>query len=90
MPYIKQDRRKKINPVLEGPHKRIESEHIETAGDLNYAMTVLAIDYIRRNGLCYQSIAEVLSAFDGGSKEFYRRVAAEYENDKIKANGDVY
>lgn len=90
MPYIDQSKRKKISFVLENSHKQIESEYIDCAGDLNYAFTILAIDYIKRKGLNYQNINDILGALDGASKEFYRRVVEKYENEKIKINGDVY
>lgn len=61
-----------------------------TAGELNYAITKLVIGFVRVKGLSYQTINDVLGALAGASKEFYRRVAAPYENTKIVANGDVY
>jgi hypothetical protein len=90
MPYIKAEKRAKITPVVHGEAGRVEMRHIGCAGDLNYAFTMLAIDYIKRQGLNYQNIADVLSSFDGASKEFYRRVASEYEDSKAAENGDVY
>lgn len=90
MPYIKAEKRNKITPVVHGPDGSVEMRHIDCAGDLNYAFTMLAIDYIKRNGLNYQKIADVLSSFDGASKEFYRRVASKYEDQKIEESGDVY
>jgi hypothetical protein len=90
MPYIDQGKRNKICPVLEGSHKRIESEYLNCAGDLNYAFTVLAIDYIKRKGLNYQNINDILGALDGASKEFYRRMVSDYESKKAETNGDVF
>ena len=60
MPYIKTERRDRIAPVLHGSHVRVESQHIGNAGDLNYAFTVLAIDYIKRLGLNYQNINDIV------------------------------
>jgi hypothetical protein len=59
-------------------------------GELNYSITQLLIRYIENNGLSYQSINDVLGALEGSKQEFYRRVAAPYEDKKIKENGDVY
>jgi len=90
MPYIKPEKRNKITPVIKGDDGRVEMKHIDCAGDLNYALTMIAIDYIKRKGLNYQNIADVLSSFDGAGKEFYRRVAENYEDSKAAENGDVY
>jgi hypothetical protein len=38
----------------------------------------------------YQSINDVLGALEGAKLEFYRRIAAPYEDTKIQENGDVY
>lgn len=79
MPYIDKDRR--VDLIF---------EEAETPGELNYLLTVEIMSYIQTNGLSYQNINDVLGALDGASKEFYRRVAVPYEEEKIKANGDVY
>lgn len=61
-----------------------------TVGQLNYALTEMVKSYLEQHGLSYQTINDILGALDGASKEFYRRVAAPYEDKKIKENGDVY
>lgn len=79
MPYIQQYER----------DSGVES-HPDNAGQLNYAFTLLAIEYIERHGLCYAHINDVMGAFEGAKLEFYRRLAAPYEDTKIDENGDVY
>lgn len=59
-------------------------------GELNYAITKLVDDYIAYKGLSYQHINDVLGVLEGAKLEFYRRVAAPYEDKKIITNGDVY
>lgn len=86
MPYIKQEDKDKwcqddLNEVI---------GQIENCGELNYIFTIIAHSYIKRKGLRYQNINDVLGALDGASKEFYRRVAAPYEDKKIEENGDVW
>lgn len=78
MPYIKQkDRsRAKEDPV--------------TAGELNYAISCLLLNYIKIQGLSYTTINDIVGALEGAKLEFYRRVASPYEDEKIKENGDVY
>jgi hypothetical protein len=81
MPYIKQADRDAL---------RCGTRHPDTAGELNYTFTLFALEYIQRKGLSYQHINDVLGALDGAKLEFYRRLAAPYEDKKIAENGDVY
>ena len=62
----------------------------KTAGELNYMLTGACQDYFRNNGANYQAINDVIGALEGCKLELYRRLAAPYEDEKIKANGDVY
>ena len=81
MPYITQNRREMIKYSIENP------------GELNYAITQLLIQYIehKNRGIpAYTLINDILGALEGAKLEFYRRVAAPYEDQKIKENGDVY
>jgi hypothetical protein len=80
MPYIKQEQR-----------NRIDNDKLPlNAGELNYTITALLIEYIQLKGLNYQAINDIVGALEGAKLEFYRRVAAPYENVKVKENGDVY
>jgi hypothetical protein len=81
MPYIKLE-----NRVDLAKHQR----SAETAGELNYQMTVLAITYMNSHGLSYQTCNDVVGAFDNAKDEFKRRIQNPYEDKKITENGDVY
>jgi hypothetical protein len=81
MPYIKQGLREGID---EG------TMDIIMPGELNYAITRLLKQYLVQHGTKYQTINDILGALEGAKAEFYRRVAAPYEDEKIKENGDVY
>lgn len=83
MPYIAAKDRKRVDRLY-------ASGLPETAGELNYAITCLLRDYFTSNGGRYQQINDCLGALEGAKLEFYRRVAAPYEDTKIKENGDVY
>jgi hypothetical protein len=83
MPYIKQEDRVRLDPLDGDSMPR-------TPGELNYIFSWYIEDYVAGNGLSYQTINDVLGALDGASKEFYRRIAAPYEDQKIKENGDVF
>ena len=68
----------------------VAQDGAETAGELNYLLTLQAIAYVERKGLSYATINDVLGALEGAKQEFYRRVAVQYEEGKIALNGDVY
>jgi hypothetical protein len=80
MPYIKEDRREKMD------------RHALPAntGELNYTITQLCLDYIQNWGLSYAAINEVVGVLTCVIQELYRRVAVPYEAKKIAENGDVY
>ncbi len=82
MPYINNKDRANLTPVT--PAKAI------AAGELNFQFTELIKLYMATNGLSYSTINNVVGALEGAKLEFYRRVAAPYEDKKIKENGDVY
>jgi len=86
MPYINLTQRIDLNPiVVAGMH-----HPSITAGELNYTLTMLCINYMEHNGKNYQHINDVVGALEGAKMEFYRRYAAPYEDTKIIQNGDVY
>lgn len=85
MPYIKKERREELEYAgIDGQEPTLN------AGDLNYMLTTLCWEYYQLNGGKYQQINDVLGALEGAKLEFYRRVAAPYEDKKIEENGDVY
>lgn len=61
-----------------------------SAGELNFAITALVVDYIARDGLGYQSYNDALGALEGAKLELYRRRVSPYEDRKCALNGDVY
>ena len=81
MPYVTQEARAALDSGERGP---------ATAGELNYALTRVALKYFKESVGRYQDINDVLGALEGAKLEFYRRVAAPYEDRKIKESGDVY
>lgn len=82
MPYIKG---KMLRQDLD--HRVI---HPSTAGELNFLFTKIAKRYFDQRGANYQAINDVVGALEGAKMEFYRRLAAPYEDTKIAENGDVY
>lgn len=79
-------------PYILSPIRRTllePDEEPRDPGELNYAVTRLCDLYVQGN-LNYGSINDVIGALEGAKQEFYRRVAAPYEDAKIVQNGDVY
>jgi hypothetical protein len=77
MPYINEKNRAMARTVPTTP------------GELNYAITMLCKEYLA-GSVSYMRINDVLGALEGAKLEFYRRIAAPYEDTKIQENGDVY
>jgi hypothetical protein len=82
VPYIKQTDRERL--------KLPANVIAETPGELNYLVTMLAQSYLAKHGTSYATINAVIGALECAKSEFYRRVAAPYEDKKIAENGDVY
>lgn len=82
MPYIKKD----FQEDFAYGHRRM----FDTPGELNYAITSVVKAYMLDHGLSYRVINDIIGALEGAKLEFYRRIAAPYEDTKIKENGDVY
>ena len=83
MPYIVDRRRKDIY------EKGIKL--VGTSGELNFWITTNCLDYLDQGGsVTYGAINEVIGVLECVKLEMYRRLAAPYEDEKIKENGDVY
>ena len=80
MPYITQERRMAIDSISCTP---------KTAGELNYLLTRLVQLYLGYKPN-YQLYNDVVGALECCKLEMVRRKLNDYENEKIKANGDVY
>jgi uncharacterized protein DUF6899 len=97
MPYVKVEHRSALDPAIRELAERLSEvarslpEETAFAGLLNYACTSLAIHVVhaRFGRLRYGVIATVTGVFKNMADEFYRRVAAPYEDRQIARNGDV-
>ena len=95
MPYITEEQRAKLDPHIGELSRAILSEATEQealAGLLNYACTRLALEVADGvgGGMRYWKIAMLTGVFENIKQEFYRRVAAPYEDRKAGEHGDVY
>jgi len=86
MPYIKQNRRYELDK--QGASRL--GEFCATSGELNYAITRLCLSYLDRHHKRYATMNEILGVLSAIGFEFYRRMVASYEDQKIQENGDVY
>jgi hypothetical protein len=84
MPYIKQEDRLKFK------EKAKELGLLaDCAGDLNYIITEMIHEYVRKKGKNYANLNECIGMLECMKLELYRKLVAPYEDLKILANGDV-
>ena len=84
MPYIMKQYRRAFDP-----HLKAIGPHTTSVGDLNYCITVLVHEYLKAHGKSYSTMNDCIGVLDAAKAEFYRRIVAPYEDDKIQENGDV-
>ena len=87
MPYIKTEKRVKYDKALHelvGILKSLPQEEVD--GELNYVVTKILKGVYP---LKYYHLNKAIGALECIKLEFYRRVAAPYEDVKIKESGDV-
>ena len=80
MLYIKKDDRSKLEL----------GEGAENYWQLNYCISMLCKEYLEGKGESYQTYNDIIGVLECAKMEMYRRKIANYENKKIKENGDVY
>jgi hypothetical protein len=87
MPYIKMEDRPKYEKTLKELIGILKSQPVESIdGELNYIITrILKESYPLR----YFNLNRAVGVLECCKLEFYRRVAAPYEDTKIEQNGDV-
>jgi len=95
MPYIKKKYKPAIDEkigelvdVIKAAASQEGDYNTAFPGFLNYTCTRLALKLIPARR--YWAIAMVSGVFSNIADEFYRRLAAPYENEQIAKNGDVY
>ena len=80
MPYIKSSDRSKFD---------ISDLEPNLPGELNYVISELCAAYLSRKGMSYTHCNEIIGALECVKLEFYRRLTAPYEDQKITENGDI-
>lgn len=87
MPYIKKNERPELDALMAPLAKHIQSLPMEEQdGAMNYSVTKMfkAVYPMR-----YFHLNRALGVLTAIAQEFYRRIVAPYEDQKIKENGDV-
>ena len=80
MPYI--DKESRLELLVEG-------REIQTPGELNYTITKLVHQYIRKFGRKYDTLNTVVGVLEAAKMELYREVVGPYEDVKKSENGPV-
>jgi hypothetical protein len=86
LPYVELASREKLSNLINSIHLA----NVISAGELNYVITNLVIAYIENKGVGYQTYNDVIGALENVKIELWRREIGKYEDEKRKANGDVY
>ena len=92
MPYIVEDKRTHLDPHIAGllnALRELESDDSSNVhcGNLNYVITrLLTGSYTKR----YADINEAIGVLECAKLEFYRKLAAPYEDNKAHQNGEVF
>lgn len=82
MPYIKQERRKECDLVVD----KMKDIHVVADGDLNYILYKLCKDTVVPS---YNSYKNFCGELRQCATEIERRILAKYEDEKIKSQGDI-
>ncbi len=94
MPYISQNRREALDDAIYilteviSDLNEYDPNSQTVAGDLNYTITRI-LDGVYKTKR-YRHMNEAIGVLECAKLEFYRRIAAPYEDDKIKSEGDAY
>lgn len=87
MPYIKKEDRPALDKLIEPLINYLKSRPLEEQdGALNYSVTKILKNLYPAK---YFHLNRALGVLTAIKDEFYRRVVAPHEDQKIKENGDV-
>jgi len=96
MPYIEQKRRNLYDKLISKLAKKIVKVNVDNAdlfcGDLNYIITKLLVSVYYKENPCsirYNDHNEIIGMLECCKNEWYRKLTAPYEDEKITKNGSV-
>jgi hypothetical protein len=85
MPYVNKESRARLSDFVTSMDKL----EIKSPGELNYLITLLAHRYLNQAPESYGTYNDAVGVLEAAKLELYRRHISQYENEKIKENGDV-
>lgn len=88
MPYIKPNDRECFDPHIGQLIRSLTYNRQWTAGELNYIISSIVWDLFKDKQK-YQTANDIVGALTNVQLEFYRRMVAPYEDEKISENGDI-
>ncbi len=89
MPYITQERRKELDGLIEVLSDKLRCWESDRMGDYNYVITKLIHNSIRKDGLSYQHLNNIVGMLECCKTEFIRTVVSPYEDEKRISNGSI-
>ena len=96
MPYITEEEREELNQSIEIMAKSIKDYKTALVNPRNFAHFLGRINYcfsrvlsLVMEDVSYSKIAMATGVLENIKQEFYRRIAANYEDKKILENGDI-
>lgn len=94
MPYITQQKRATIDPVVEALHRvlidlELDDPNNNTEGNLNYTITRLLKLVYGDTTASYRDVNDIIGVLECIKLEYYRKMAAPYEDIKELENGRV-
>lgn len=88
MPYIKLKDREKFDASIDEIVNSLSLNKILSSGELNYVISSIIWKIYDRSP-SYTLANNMIGALECVKEEFYRRKLSEYEDKKIKENGDI-
>jgi hypothetical protein len=79
-----------VTPYIPGEARVAAELDPSNGGELNYKFATVIDDYVRRQGLSYATINDIVGALEGVKQEFYARFARPYEHVKLTQNGEAF
>lgn len=88
MPYISRNDRVDLDLVVDSALRALSRKPFEDSlGDLNYLFSRIIAAHMGK--VSYGKIAMATGVLENIKQEFYRRLAAPYEDMKVDLNGDI-
>jgi len=91
LPYIKQERRPDLDPLLEPLWNELSAGKTldEMKGDVNYCFTKILITMLKKFGMGYSNLSAIRAIPQDVHDEFTKQFMRPYEDKKKRENGEV-